>query len=66
MTRRGAEHIGTWRAAVEIDKSVVEAGFDPYGFMGRLGTATRYSATVPDNLFRTMKIDLYYIYIIYI
>ena len=51
---------------MEIDKSVVEAGFDPYGFMGRLGTATRYSATVPDNLFRTMKIDLYYIYIIYI
>ena len=61
MTRRGAERVVTRQAR---DKSVVEAGFDPYGFIGRLGTATRYSATVPDNLFRKVKLYLYlYVYI---
>ena len=60
MSRRGAERITTRRPRGE---GAVEAGFDPYGFMGMLGTATRYSATVPKMLFRTMKIWLYYIYI---
>ena len=61
MSRRGAEHIGTRQAR---GKSIVEAGFDPYGFIGRLGTATRYSATVPERLFRKVKLYLYlYVYI---
>ena len=59
MTRRGAEHIGTRRAR---DKSVVEAGFDPYGFMREARNCyalQRYSSRQPISEGKYILIFIY-------